>query len=83
MFIIMAKTLNARVKYAMRCDNLKEITLPQYNSHQIISQYIEDTSSMVKAEKIIVDNLVGILHKFGMVSRLKINWHKNVAYRYG
>ena len=31
--------------------NLKGITLPQSNSQQIVGQYVDDTSFMVKAEE--------------------------------
>jgi hypothetical protein len=80
LFIITAKTLNAAVEHTMVAGNVKGITLPQDNSQQIISQYIDDTSFTVKAEETSVDHIVGILHKFGNASGLEINWHKNVAY---
>ena len=38
---------------------------------------------MVNAEETIVDNIVGIPYKFGIASKLEINWHKSVAYWYG
>ena len=64
----------------MRIGNLKGITQPQCNSQHIISQYADDTSFTVKAEETSVDNLVGILHKFGIAFGLEIKWHKSVAY---
>lgn len=35
---------------------------------------------MVKADESSVDNLVGILHNFGLASRLENNWIKSIAY---
>ena len=60
--------------------NLKNISLPQDNSQHIISQYVDDTSCMVKGGETNVDHLFGILHEFGNTSGLEINLHKNVAY---
>lgn len=81
LFIITAKALNATIKHARRFDNLKGITIHQCNSQQIISQYANDMSFTMKVEETtVVDNLVGILHKFGIASGLEINWHKCVAY---
>lgn len=56
------------------------MALPQCNSQQIISQYVDDTSFTAKVEETSVDNLVGIMHKFGIAFGLDINWHKSVAY---
>lgn len=64
----------------MRIGNLKEITISQCNSQQVIIQYVDDTSLNGKGKKTSVDNLMGILHKFGGASGLEINWHRNVAY---
>ena len=48
--------------------NFKGITdLPQGDSQQIISQYVDDTSFTVEAEEVSVD-------KFGTTSGLEINW---------
>lgn len=71
--IITAKALNAAVINALRLGSLKGIVLTQSNSQQIISQYVDDTSFMVRAEENSVDNLVGILHKLGIASGLEIN----------
>ena len=78
--IIMEEALNAATKNALRLGNLKGIVLPQSNSQQTISQYVDDTSFTVRAEEASADNLVGILHKFGIAYGLEINWHKSVAY---
>ena len=79
LFIIMAETLKAKIKHAMRLNNLKCITLPQCNFQQTISQYAFDTTFTMKVEESSVDSLVGILHKFGIASGLETNWHKSVA----
>jgi hypothetical protein len=76
----MVDALNVVVKRAMVAGNLKCISLPRDNSQQITSQYADETSFTVKAEETNVDYFVGILHKFGNASGLKINWHKSVAY---
>lgn len=59
------------------------ISLSQYNSQQIISQQVDDTSFIVRAKEFNVHNLVRILHNFGIASGLEINLHKSVAYRCG
>jgi hypothetical protein len=48
---IMEEALNAAAKNALRLGNLKGIVLPQSNSQQIISQYVDDTSFTVRAEE--------------------------------
>lgn len=57
----------------MEIGNLKGITFPQSNSQQIICQYVDDTSFMVKVEEINIDYRVGILYKFGIAYGLEIN----------
>lgn len=63
-------------KHAGRIGHLKGIAIPHCNSQQIISQYVDDTSFIVKAHESSVGTLVGILHKFGLVYDLEMNWHK-------
>ena len=64
----------------MRTDLMKDISLPQCNPQQIISQYVDDTLFTVRAEEFSVDNVVRILHNFGPASGLEIDWHKNMPY---
>lgn len=37
----------------------------------------------MRADETYVDNIVGILHNFGLAYGLEINWHKSIAYWYG
>lgn len=76
LFISSVEALSVEVLNALRIGHLKGIALPQCNSQQIISQYASDTSFSMRKEESNVDNLVGIMHKFG----LEINWHRSAAY---
>lgn len=67
-------------KNAIRSGPITCVPLLQYNSQQLISQYVDDTSFPLRAEEASVYNLVGILHNFGLDYGLEINWHKNVVY---
>jgi len=78
LFIITGEALSNNSN-ALGIGNIKGVILPQCNSQEIITQYVDDMSFMIKTEENSVDNLVGILHKFGIASRLEINWHNNVA----
>lgn len=64
----------------MRIGNLKGMGIPQCNSQQIINQYVDDMLFMVRVDESSVNNMVGIMHKFGIAFRLEIKWHKSVAY---
>lgn len=79
MFIIIVEALNVAIKNAMRTSPIKCISPPQCNSQQIINQYVDDTSFIVRVE-VSMDNLVVVLQNFGIASRLEINWHKSMAY---
>lgn len=70
LFIIVAKTLNVALK------NMERICT-QYTSQQIISQYADDMLFAMRAKECNIDSLVETLHKFELVSRLEINWHKS------
>lgn len=50
-FNIVAKTLNIVVKHAIWIGHLKDIALPQYKSQQIISQYVDDKSFIVRTNE--------------------------------
>ena len=80
MFIIVAETLNARVKNAMRIGLINGRALPQCNSQQSISQYVDNPYFSVRAEEASVDNLVANFQGFGPPSGLHINWHKKRVY---
>lgn len=56
------------------------IVLPQCNSQQIINQFDDDMSFIVRAKNASVDNLVAILQSFRLASALEINWHNNMVY---
>lgn len=79
LFIIVLEALNVADKNAARIAMIKGIFLPQF-TQQIISQYVDNTSFPIRVEEVGVDNMVEILHKFGLASSLEINWHKSMAY---
>lgn len=80
LFIIIVKALKDAIKKATRIGLIIDISLPQCNPQQLISQYVDDTLIIVRAKGFSMDNVVGILHNFRLASCLKIKWHKNVAY---
>lgn len=72
--------MNAIVKNTVRIWHIEGVSFYQRNIQQIISQYIDNTLFTVRTKETSVDNLVRILHKFGIAFGLEVNWHKNVAY---
>lgn len=73
LFIIIVEAVNAIVKYAMRTSHINGIALPQGNSQQLISQYVEDMPFIVRANESGVDTLVGVLCKFRAAFDLESN----------
>jgi hypothetical protein len=69
-----------QLKIAIRIGPITCVSLLQYNSQQLISQYVDGTLFPLRAEEASVDNQTGILHNFGLDSGLEINWYKNVVY---
>ena len=49
LLIITGEALNATLKHAIGIGNLEDVTLPQCNFQQIISQNVDDTSFTVEA----------------------------------
>ena len=78
LFIIVAEVLNVAIKNVVRIGLIKVISLLQFCSQRIISQYMDNTSLTVREEENTMDNLLEILHNFGIAFGLKIN--KSIAY---
>ena len=79
-FLIVGKTLTQVIKKAITKGRLRGIILPGGKKQQSISQYVDDSSFMVRGEKMYVDELVRILKVFSAASGMEINWEKSSAY---
>lgn len=80
LFIIVAEILNVAFKNVVRISLINVISLLQFCSQQIISQYMDNTSLIVREEENTMDNLLEVLHNFGIAFGLEIYWHKIIAY---
>ena len=56
------------------------MTLPGGKRQQSISQYVDNSSFMVRGEQRYVDEMVRILKVFSEASGMEINWEKSNAY---
>lgn len=75
-----AEAFDAVVKDDVRRGLIQGIFLLHCNTQEIIIQYADNTPFTMKANNYSLDNLVGIMHKFGLAFGLMINWTKSVAY---
>ena len=80
LFLIVEETLTHIVKKAITEGRLRGITLPCGNKQQIISQYADDSSVVVRGDKKYVEELVKILMVFSDTSKIEIKWNKSCVY---
>ena len=61
LFLLFAKTLNVAAKVAMATGTLQGIQLPNYDSHQLLLQFADDTTFTLEGDEFYLRNLVQLL----------------------
>ena len=82
LFLIVGEILTHVIKKAVAEGRLKGVYLPGGKKQQSISQYVDDSSFMVRGTKEDVDELERLFKTFSKASGMKINWEKSYAYRF-
>ena len=82
LFLIVGEILTHVIKKAVAEGRLKDVYLSWEKKQQSISQYVDDSSFMVRGTKENVDELIRLLKTFSKASGMKINWEKSCAYRF-
>jgi len=79
LFLFVGEALNVAAKKLSEDGELAGVNLPEGVAEQLISQYADDVNFIVKAEEMYFHCLVILLDKYGIASRLRINWTKSLA----
>jgi hypothetical protein len=76
----MAETLNVAAKATMTIGAFQGIRLPNSEDQQLLLQFVDDTTFLLKGEELYLYNLMSLLQVFAQASYLHINWEKSMAY---
>jgi len=80
LFLFVGEALNIAARHLRHEGELKGISLPSAIAAQLISQYANDVNFTIKGEEKYFRQLSLLLDRYGVASRLMINWSKSLAY---
>lgn len=80
LFLIIGEILTHIIKKVVTEGRLRGVVLPGGKKQQSVSQYVHNSSFMVKGGKRYVDELVRLLKLFSEAFGMEIDWEKSCAY---
>ncbi len=72
-FLLMRKNFNSITNIAMDIEEIEGILLPTCTTIQMFSQYVDNTSLTINGKQCFLSNMVILLDKFKVISRVDIN----------
>jgi hypothetical protein len=79
-FLIIGEVLNLSVQAEAGAGRIRGISLPRSQEQQIMAQYADDSSLILRGEEYVVNNAVMTLDSFSTATGLQLNWDKSSAY---
>lgn len=80
LFLIIGEILNESIKREVAVGNIRGISMPGLDEQQILSQYADDSSLMLRGEEASTMQTLSTLNTFSKVTGLLINQKKSSTY---